>query len=275
MTYPKALIDKYVLVLLEYIHLVDTSDIIRGLDNSISVFNIGIHAISHIYKLSYYITKNVETAGCYTQKGVYCYLEYIEQMNRTNSLHNLNNIDAVLFVYDKTLSEIYNPEHTGNNISHEQNMFSNIISLNHPEMREQNWKLILENLSHITQTILWTTNPDISYLQRLNITHEYLPKYLNIYADHPNPETLEIVKTISLIQDKMIFTTNDYIELLDTVLKMYRKTPKSRIVVKYVDKYLVISVHLTGTSISDVATSEYGKQMGWKSRVDFIRWLVA
>jgi hypothetical protein len=250
------------------------SDIIRGLDNSLAVFNIGLHTLSHIYKLSYYITKNVETAGCYTQKGVYCYLEYIEQMNRTNSLHNLNNTDAVLFVYDKTLTEIYNPENNYTNVSHEQNMFSNIISLNHPEMREQNWKTILENLSHITQTILWTTKSDISYLQRLNITHEYLPKYLNIYADHIQPDTLEIVKMISVIQDKMVLATNDYIELIDTILKTYKKTVKSR-TIHYDDKYLVVSIHLAGISISDVASSEYGKQMGWKSRVDFIRWLVA
>lgn len=275
MTYPKALIDKYTLVLLEYIHLIDMSDIIRSLENSLAVFTIGLHTISHIYKLSYYITKNVETAGCYTQKGVYCYLEYIEQMNRTNSLHNLNNTDAVLFVYDKTLSEIYNPENYGSNGSHEQTMFSNIISLNHPESREQNWKTILENISSITQTILWSTNPEITYLQRLNITHEYLPKYMNIYADHSDPDTLEIVRMISLLQDKLVFTPNDYVELLDSILKTYKKTGKSRFTETYVDKYLAITVHLSGKPLFETANSEYGKQMGWKTRYDFIRWCMA
>lgn len=274
MSSQKALIDKYILVLLEYIHLVDTSEIIRGLDNSTTVFHIGLHAIAHIYKLTYYITKNVETAGCYTQKGIYCYLEYIEQMNRTNSLHNLNNMDAVLFVYDKTLAEIYTPTGKRTNTSHEQNMFTNIVSLNHPETREHNWKVILENLSNITQTILWIDNSAITYLERLNITHEYLPKYMNIYAE-VSGTTLEIVKYISHIQDKLRFTTPEYVEFLDVFYKTYKKIAKHSIATSSTtdEKCLYITVNLAGKTIPEVLVSESGKQEGWKTTADFVKWL--
>jgi hypothetical protein len=282
MSSQKALIDKYILVLLEYIHLIDTSEIIRGLDNSATVFQIGLHAIAHIYKLTYYITKNVETAGCYTQKGVYCYLEYIEQMNRPNSLHNLNNMDAVLFVYDKTLSEIYTPSGKRTNTSHEQNMFTNIVSLNHPETREHNWKVILENLSIITQTVLWIDNTNITYLERLNLTHEYLPKYLNIYADVSGPWTgsskdnIEIVKYISHIQDKLRFTLLEYVEFIDVFYKTYKKIakhaqPTSTSLTD--DKCLFITVNLSGKTMPEVLASEYGKQEGWKTVADFVKWL--
>ena len=276
MSSQKALIDKYILVLLEYIHLIDTSEIIRGLDNSTTVFQIGLHAIAHIYKLTYYITQNVETAGCYTQKGVYCYLEYIEQMNRTNSLHNLNNMDAVLFVYEKTLAEIYTPVGKRTNTSHEQNMFTNIVSLNHPETREHNWKVILENLSNITQTVLWIDNTDISYLERLNLTHEYLPKYLNIYAEVSGPETLEIIKYMLHIQDKLRFTTPEYIEFLDVFYKTYKKMAKHFTTSTsscVVDKCLYITVNLAGKTMPEVLASEYGKHEGWKTVTDFIKWL--
>lgn len=275
MSSQKALIDKYILVLLEYIHLIDTSEIIRGLDNSNTVFQIGIHAIAHIYKLTYYITKNVETAGCYTQKGIYCYLEYIEQMNRTNTLHNLNNTDAVLFVYDKTLAEIYTPTGKRTNTSNEQNMFTNIVSLNHPETREHNWKVILENLSNITQTVLWIDNLELTYLERLNLTHEYLPKFMNIYAD-VSGSTLEIIKCVSVIQDKLRFTTLEYVEFLDVFYKTYKKmakhltqtTPSTSN-----DKCLCITVNLAGKTIAEILSSEYGKQEGWKTLTDFIKWL--
>jgi hypothetical protein len=293
MTSQKALIDKYILVLLEYIHLIDTSEIIRGLDNSATVFKIGLHAIAHIYKLTYYITKNVETAGCYTQKGIYCYLEYIEQMNRTNSLHNLNNMDAVLFVYDKTLAEIYTPTGKRSNTTHEQNMFTNIVSLNHPETREPNWKIILENLSNITQTVLWIDNTELTYLERLNITHEYLPKFMNIYAELcysrrnddrsfvgelPDSHTLEIIKYISLIQDKLRITIPEYVEFLDVFYKTYKKmfkhlTTTTASSSSIDDKCLCITVNLAGKPIPEVLTSEYGKQEGWKTTTDFIKWL--
>ena len=278
MTSQKALIDKYILVLLEYIHLIDTSEIIRGLDNSTTVFRIGIHAIAHIYKLTYYITKNVETAGCYTQKGIYCYLEYIEQMNRTNSLHNLNNMDAVLFVYDKTLAEIYTPTGKRSNTSHEQNMFTNIVSLNHPETREPNWKVILENISNITQTVLWIDNNELTCLERLNIAHEYLPKYMNIYAELPDSHTLDIIKYISLIQDKLRFTTPEYVDFLDVFYKTYKKLSKHLTTITASsfstdDKCLCITVNLAGKTIPEVLASEYGKQEGWKTTTDFIKWL--
>jgi hypothetical protein len=279
MSSQKALIDKYILVLLEYIHLIDTSEIIRGLDNSTTVFQIGLHAIAHIYKLTYYITKNVETAGCYTQKGVYCYLEYIEQMNQTNSLHNLNNMDAVLFVYDKTLAEIYTPTGKRTNTSHEQNMFTNIVSLNHPETREHNWKVILENLSNITQTVLWIDNLELTYLDRLNLTHEYLPKYLNIYADVSGSGTkdnIEIIKYISHIQGKLRFTLADYVDFLEVFYKTYKKLAKhltQTTASAADDKRLCITVNLAGKTMPEVLSSEYGKQEGWKTTADFIKWL--
>lgn len=279
MTSQKALIDKYILVLLEYIHLIDTSDIIRGLDNSSTVFTIGLHAIAHIYKLTYYITQNVETAGCYTQKGVYCYLEYIEQMNRTNSLHNLNNMDAVLFVYDKTLAEIYTPTGKRTNTSHEQNMFTNIVSLNHPETREHNWKAILENISNITHTVLWTDNTELTFLDRLNITHEYLPKFINIYAELSNtttelqPSTLEFSKYISVIQDKLRMTSAEYMEFLDVFYKTYKKMSKHSTTYPVGDKCLCITVSLSGKTFPEIVASDYGKQEGWKTTADFIKWL--
>ena len=273
----KTFIDKYVLILLEYIHLFDTSDIIRGLDNQLSVYKIGLHAIAHIYKLTYYITKNAETAGCYTQKGMYCYLEYIEQMNRTHSLHNLNNTDAVLFVYDKTLSEIYTTTGKGSNVSHEQNMFTNIVSLNDPHVCEHNCKPILDNLSLITQTILWSDNAEFSYLEQLNITHEYLPKYMSLYTDLL-PNTLEIMKMISVVQDKIKFTYLEYIEFLDMFYKAYKKTaktPNPSPDTSVHDICLCISVYFSGKTMAEVIASDYGKNEGWKTNADFVKWLFA
>jgi hypothetical protein len=282
MTTQKPLIDKYVLVLLEFIHLINTSDIIRSLDNAHSVYKIGLNAVTHIFKLSYYITHNSETAGCYSQKGIYCYLEYIEQMNRTHTLHNLNNIDAVLFVYDKTLSEIYSP--TGNNMnisSHEQNMFTNIVSLNHPQMYESNVKPLLENISSITHTILWIENPKLTYLQQLDITHEYLPKYIALYEEVVSPiqpdtqkQTLNILQIISIIQDKIQLEYAEYVDFLEMFYKMYRKTLKQSKLPENIDeKCLYITIYLANIPLSGITSCEFGKMNGWKTPLDFVKWI--
>jgi hypothetical protein len=188
-------------------------------------------------------------------------------------------MDAVLFVYDKTLAEIYTPTGKRTNTSNEQNMFTNIVSLNHPETREHNWKVILENLSNITQTVLWIDNLELTYLDRLNLTHEYLPKYLNIYADVSGSGTkdnTEIIKYISHIQDKLRFTLADYVDFLEVFYKTYKKLAKhltQTTASTADDKRLCITVNLAGKSMSEVLSSEYGKQEGWKTTADFIKWL--
>jgi hypothetical protein len=55
------------------------------------VLEIGLSAISHIYKLAFFLSKNVATAVCHCQKGMYCYLEYIEQMNKNYKLSHTEN----------------------------------------------------------------------------------------------------------------------------------------------------------------------------------------
>ena len=281
------LIEKYVLLLMEYIHLIHSSEIIKQLDNAPSVFQIGINAIAHIFKMSFLLSKNTELAGCYTQKGMYCYLEYIEQMNRTNTLHNLENTDAVLFVYDKTLSDLYAPL-VGSG-GQQQNSFINILSLNRTHTDETAWKAILEHLSYITKTILWFGNKDISHLQRIDMTHEYLHKYLLLYLENPvstptdagafpmrNTATLELLKYISIVQEKIPMSYADYAEFLDAFYKTHRRVIKQKrspslSVVQ--DKCLAISVFLRGNSYREIVAGEYGKSEGWKTNVDFVKWL--
>jgi hypothetical protein len=272
------LIEKYILLLMEYIHLVNSSEIIPQLENTTSVFQIGVNALAHIYKITFLITKNVESAGCYTQKGIYCYLEYIEQMNRTNSLHNLDNMDAILFVYDKTLTDVYAPNGITTNSSHQQNMFSNILSMNHPHTEDSHWKMMLENLCSFTKTILWIDRKDITYLQRIDLAHEHLQKWLILAFDNTNirESTLEIMKYIPVIQEKCPMTYPEYILLLETMFKSYKKAMKqSKIPDESVvrEKCMVVIVYFSGKTFSEMVDSDYGKSEGWKTIVDVIKWM--
>ena len=272
------LIEKYILLLMEYIHLVNSSEIIPQLENATSVFQIGVNALAHIYKITFLITKNVESAGCYTQKGIYCYLEYIEQMNRTNTLHNLNNMDAILFVYDKTLTDLYSPNGITTNSSHPQNMFANILSMNHPHTEDSNWKMMLENVSSFTKTLLWIERKDITYLQRIDLTHEHLQKWLILAFDNTNirESTLEILKYITTIQEKCVMSYSEYILLLETVFKAYKKAMKqSKIPDESVirEKCMIVIVYFSGKTFSEMVESDYGKSEGWKTIVDVVKWM--
>ena len=279
---------------MEYIHLIHSSEIIKQLENAPAIFHIGFNAVVHIYKMTFLATKNVESAGCYTQKGMYCYLEYIEQMNRTNTLHNLDNMDAILFVYDKTLSDLYSPNGASaasSGTTHQQNMFINILSLNHPHTEEIAWKAILENLAYITKIVLWFDHRSILHIQRIDLTHEYLHKYLLLYLEHPfssiteldrqggsftQNATLELLKYISVVQEKIEITYPQYIELLDLFYKTQKKATKQKRLPSSSairEKCMSLSVFLPGRSYNEIGSTEFGKSEGWKTNGDFVRWM--
>lgn len=97
---------KYTELLLEYLQHMNRSEFLRTLPNSSYIICIGINTLLHIFKIIFHKTQNIDTTYYHCQKASYCYLEYIEQMNKTFSLHNLNNQDAVMFVYKNSLMDI-------------------------------------------------------------------------------------------------------------------------------------------------------------------------
>lgn len=101
---------KYTELLTEYLQHMNRSDFLRTLPNATYIVCIGINSLLHIFKILFHRTYNIETTYYHCQKASYCYLEYIEQMNKTFSLHNLNNQDAVMFIYKNSLTDMPNKQ---------------------------------------------------------------------------------------------------------------------------------------------------------------------
>jgi hypothetical protein len=97
----KIICNKYVCVVIEYLvnicyKKMSPFIIIRGLDT-----------ITHVFIMLLYYTQNLETAYTYSQKALYLYIEFIQQIAfDSNSFLQLNSKDAVIYVYKKTLYEI-------------------------------------------------------------------------------------------------------------------------------------------------------------------------
>lgn len=97
----KTIEEKYVDIVIEYLlHIyyknLSPFIIIRGIDT-----------ISHVFIMFLYYTQNLETVYNYSQKSLYLYTEFIEQISfDKNSFLQLTSKDAVIYVYKKTLYEI-------------------------------------------------------------------------------------------------------------------------------------------------------------------------
>lgn len=67
----------------------------------------GIKILTHVFNLLLLYTNNIDLTYSYSQKSLYYYVEFIEQIgNETNSFLELNSKDAALFVYKKSIHEV-------------------------------------------------------------------------------------------------------------------------------------------------------------------------
>jgi hypothetical protein len=68
----------------------------------------GLNTIIHVFIVLFYYTKNLELTCYHVKQSYMYYMDFIEQKNGENSFQNLTYIDAITFVYRKTIYEINN-----------------------------------------------------------------------------------------------------------------------------------------------------------------------
>lgn len=267
----KDIVDKYVLLLLEYTQIVSTSDIIKTLENP-DLFVYGLNALIHVFKLNIHITKSIDTTVSYCKKGMYCYLEYIEQLHKSNLMNNLDCSDAITFVYTKTIGDIF-----GSQTNTQSTTISNVLSLNNTDENDEhnNYALhsLLSQLERITTVILWTNNPDITYSQRSDLIQKYLVKYLHLMVETEQyVEYLNAVLFISSIQEHIWLVYDEYADIIDEFLKWVKKSAKFRSASAFSkehvrSKLLYIVVYFKDRMLSELMESE-----GWKKKNEIVKW---
>jgi len=103
--------------------------------NKISNCNlfIGISIIHRIFEFIFQKTKNINTIYYYSNEAISYYLEYIKQVYKANLFNNLNQADAVVFVYKKIIFELSNKETIEIVEIGSKSILSNIIDANKSE----------------------------------------------------------------------------------------------------------------------------------------------
>jgi hypothetical protein len=97
----KTIRDKYISIVIEYLINISYKNM------SPFIINRGLDTITHVFILLLYYTQHLETVYTYSQKSLYLYIEFIEQIAfDKNSFLQLSSKDAVIYVYKKTLYEI-------------------------------------------------------------------------------------------------------------------------------------------------------------------------
>ena len=254
---------------MEYIHLLNTSEIIKNAENKKQVLAIGMKTLIHVFKLCMYITEAVDITTSYAQRGAYCYLEYVEQSYKNSMSGHLDTADAIQFVYARTINEIYGPQ---NNT--QISTITNMLSLkenteNDTQRQERRW--VLQSLDKITETLVWPEHPEITHTERLRILFRHLQNYLLL--------AVQLERTVSehslflfiiTLQQHVPMSYTEFAELLDEYYKYAKKWTRQpiRIDVSIINtKLLHISVVYSGKTLSEIAEIE-----GYKKKMEIVKW---
>jgi len=99
-------LNTYLDIITEYLNAMKESIFITAHLNREFLIYIGFRAITHIFQINYVYTNDLDTSFYSSQKAYIFYMEYLEQMEKTNMSHDLNYTDAIQFLYNKTISHL-------------------------------------------------------------------------------------------------------------------------------------------------------------------------
>nr|QFG74987.1 MAG: hypothetical protein [Megaviridae environmental sample] len=190
------LISKYNLLLLEYNK--NFSKISNTTFNTYNYF-IGISTITTIFHMTLIKTRNLNLTIFHTQKAIYYFIEFIEQIfDVNNQFLKLSTKEAIFFVYKKTIFELTSPPNILstnsviklNILKHITNIYSLLIS--HTIDNLTSFSEINDIIEKIIDT--FTIKKRIKYKvfnENLNTLYYLLSDYIN---EHTFVETIQFIK---------------------------------------------------------------------------------
>jgi hypothetical protein len=205
------ILEIYSKLVMEYFGIINESDIMREMNFPISSVYIGLNAIHRVFEIILIKTKSIEKTYHYSQRAYYYYLEYIEQIYNANLSQNINHMDIILFVYKKTIFDMYDGEPDDNSIT-----LTNIMTLNDETINfdEKECRTLLLKLTRVINVLFFWENTNIKFSDRHEIANNYLYKFIN---------KIEIINNtlqyLEIIQEKIKMNNLVYDSLLKELLK--------------------------------------------------------
>jgi hypothetical protein len=209
--------DTYVSILKEFIGLINESKHCDNPNNLIITMYIGMNAIHRVFEFILIKTKNIEKVCYYSKKTFYYYLEYMEQIHSSNLQQNLNQMDAILFVYKKTIFDLYDGENEDT-----FGTMTNIIASNGEIMNidDEILQSLMKNISKIMNILFYWENNDITFYERKEICN-----YLDLFMKKCFSIT-QIINFLEILQKKITIKHSEYILLLKELIDLNDKKIK-------------------------------------------------
>jgi len=211
------IVEVYSKIINEYFSALSESEVMKELIFPVSSIYIGVNAIHRVFEIVLIKTKSIEKTYYYSRKAYYYYLEYVEQIYRANLSQNLNHMDIILFVYKKTIFDMYDGD-----TRDRSETLSNILTLNNDTLvfDEKEWRTILLKITKLTNVLFHWENSNIDFYARYEIANTYLLRFL---------QKIDIIDStlqyLEIIQEKM---NMEYLVYENLIIELVKKIESTR-----------------------------------------------
>lgn len=275
----KDLIIRYESIVYDYLGIMNSSETLKTMDCYKFAVQLGLSAITHIYKLAFCMTKNVATSAEHCHKGIYCFIEYIEQtqkigyINSNGSVPSFDFMDAIVFIYDKTLSDLRGGDFqkSDDKYSGSSSIFTNILSVSqsyqaHGEDFTQ-CKTALEQFGRVASILLWFSHPDLSLPDQMKIVDSHLIDLLTYAVDNECVPSNDLFLFMETVQETIFnMEKTEYMCFLSALKKQIKKQMKKG---EQLEPCSILSACLYVKTFSPGSTvKEIAEQEKWKRGVD-------
>lgn len=236
-------------LLKEFFHKVNMSSIT---DNQlIYITKLGIFTFIRVFEHMFFQTKSLDNAHIYAHKCQILFIEYLEQINRTDYIPEFNINDITLFIYKKT---IINAKDNKN----ETDFFKNIMTLSDTSLpyNEKEMEDTFLLLRKYIDVLFFWSNEEISNIQRIELCQKYFEPCL--LSKNIN----KILLVIEYIQNLLSISYSDYKIILKEILDANKKNK-----IKEIDDLLLLKIFC----IEKQETIEKYNEL---SKKQFIKWLL-
>jgi hypothetical protein len=104
---PQVVIENYKELILEYYKFINENIKTQNPEYYEYIMNRGLDTITHVFNTILYCTKNQEIVYYYTQKSIYLYIEFVNQITEIDKhFLQLTSRDATIYVYKKTIFDL-------------------------------------------------------------------------------------------------------------------------------------------------------------------------
>jgi len=132
--------------LLDIYHLLFKKNIMTKKINYMNfIYYQGLKALKHIFIFLLHHTQNLKFTYYHCEKGIYYFTEFISQIENENSFLKLSSIDAIIFVYKKTIYNV-NKKISKNTRVPTVEKINSLINLLLKIISMKNYYLLKENL---------------------------------------------------------------------------------------------------------------------------------